>query len=339
MPLKIVRNDITKIEVDAIVNAANTSLKMGGGVCGAIFKTAGASELQKECNDIGYCETGKSVITSGYALSAKYIIHTPGPVWSGGNNNEDKLLYNSYFNSLNLAVEYNCKSIAFPLISTGIYGYPKEQAIEIAQKAIRDFLSKCEMIIYLVVFDKNSFAISKKRFLSIKQYIDDIYAGQHLIKRRSMKMEMEYLEAPSMINDSADLKVISKVPLSTPISNLNNVIKKIEETFSEMLIRLIDEKGMTDPEAYKKANIDRKHFSKIRSNKDYAPSKVTVIVFAIALELNLDETLDLLKKAGYTLSHSNKFDIIIEYFINEEIYDVFEINEALFVFDQMLLEV
>ena len=337
MPFRIVRNDITKMKVDAIVNAANTSLKMGGGVCGVIFNAAGASKLQEACDKIGSCKTGDAVITEGFALPVKYIIHTPGPKWHGGNSNEEEFLYNSYYNSLKVALDNNCESIAFPLISTGIYGFPKERAIPIAQKAIKDFLSEYEMEVFLVVFDKNSYEISKKRFLSIRQYIDDNYALNQLDFRYSSYTEEDCLTAPLMSEVSENLIEYSR--LSAPASGikLDDVIKKIEESFSEMLLRLIEEKGMTDPEAYRKANIDRKHFSKIRSNRDYAPSKVTAIAFAIALELSFDETLDLLRKAGYTLSHSNKFDIIIEYFINEEIYDVFEINEALFAFDQILL--
>lgn len=157
MAFKIVKNDITKMKVDAIVNAANTALKMGGGVCGAIFKAAGAHELQKECDRIGKCDTGKAVITKGFKLPARYIIHTAGPVWRGGNFNEAELLRSCYLNSLKLAKENNCISIAFPLISSGIYGYPKDQALKITTSAINDFLLENDMDVYLVLFDKASF--------------------------------------------------------------------------------------------------------------------------------------------------------------------------------------
>ena len=338
MPLKIIRNDITKMNTDAIVNAANNSLKKGGGVCGSIFDAAGKSKLKKACRKIGYCKTGQAVITEGYKLPAKYIIHTVGPVWSGGKNDEEALLYDCYISSLKLAIVNKCESIAFPLISTGVYGFPKDKAITIAQRAIKDFLSEHDMIVYLVVFDKNSYEISKKRLFAIKEYIDNNYALRHLDRKHSLKMELGNIKtAPSLCNNLSKAETLDCISAPSSMAQLEDVMTKIEETFSEMLIRLIDKKGLTDPEAYRKANIDRKHFSKIRSNKDYAPSKITAIAFAVALELNLDDTLDLLKKAGYTLSHSNKFDIIIEYFINEEIYDVFEINEALFAFDQMLL--
>jgi len=320
MPLKIVRHDITKMEVDVIVNAANTKLQMGGGVCGAIFKAAGAQELQQECDQIGYCPTGEAVITKGYNLPAKYIIHTPGPIWNGGTRGEARLLRQCYLNSLQMASQYQCRSIAFPLISSGIYGYPKDQALHIGISAISEFLLDHEMDVYLVIFDKKDFKLSEKLFAEIESYIDDHYVEERLLKESSRILEVE-----------------EKIFSSKTKRSLTDVMGQLDETFSQRLLRLIDEKGMSDVETYKKANIDRKLFSKIRSNPQYRPSKATAIAFAIALELNLDETLDLLGKAGYTLSNSYKFDVIIKYFIEEGNYNIHEINEALFAFDQTLL--
>lgn len=338
MPMEIIRSDITKMPVDAIVNAANIELKRGGGVCGAIFSAAGAGKLQEECDSIGRCDVGQAVITSGYKLLAKHIIHTVGPIWSGGNAGEAELLFNCYISSLTLAWEHECKTIAFPLISSGIYGYPKEQALQIASSAISEFLLKHEMLVYLVVYDEKAYLLSKKLFSKIEKYIDDNYGGEHLcIKSQS---NMVYNEAEPLENIH---EVYLPLDISSPINeqkekrSLEDVISQLDESFSQRLLRLIDEKGMTDVETYKRANIDRKLFSKVRSGKGYNPSKVTSIAFAIALRLNLDETFDLLNKAGYTLSHSNKFDVIIEYFIQEGNYNIYEINEALFDFDQALL--
>lgn len=332
MPLKIIRNDITQMPVDAIVNAANSALRMGGGVCGAIFAAAGADELQAECSRIGRCNVGEAVITGGYRLSAKYIIHTVGPIWRGGSSGEAELLHNAYTNSLRLALENKLESIAFPLISSGIYGYPKDQALQIAIAAIGEFLLQHDMMVYLVIFDKKSYVLSERLFSAIERYIDDNYVEEHHRGERRLKsFEAQQFETVQDASTS-----VIREPIKEKRS-LKDVIGELDESFSEMLLRLIDEKGMTDVETYKKANIDRKLFSKIRSGKGYHPSKVTAIAFAIALELNLDETRDLLGKAGYTLSHSYKFDVIIEYFITEGNYNVFEINEALFAFDQIML--
>ena len=341
MPLEIVRNDITKMPVDAIVNAANIALKMGGGVCGAIFSAAGADKLQAECDEIGKCSIGQAVITTGYALPVKHIIHTVGPIWQGGENNEAKLLANCYTNSLALAQQYKCESIALPLISSGIYGYPKDEALTIAISSIGEFLLKHEMMVYLVVYDKKSFVLSEKLFTSIEKYIDDHYVEEHYVEEHNFNQRsrgIEDYEYSQLVrqNDLEACEAYSE-PLSKAKRSLKDVISQLEESFSQRLLRLIDEKGMCDVEAYKKANIDRKLFSKIRSDKGYNPSKVTSIAFAIALELNLDETKDLLARAGYTLSRSNKFDVIIEYFIEEGNYNIFSINEALFAFNQVLL--
>jgi O-acetyl-ADP-ribose deacetylase len=347
MALYIQRNDITKIQVDAIVNAANSQLQKGGGVCGAIFSAAGVDKLQQACDKIGSCATGDSVITKGFDLPSKYIIHAVGPVWQGGNASERELLRNVYISSLNLAKENKCKSIAFPLIATGIYGFPKKDALDIARNSISDFLVGNDMTVYLIVFDKQSFVISKDIIDNIQEYIDDNYVDENLDRQRSRKMAypLTHQELKSderlEICQSISYNKIDEGDIAEDAEYLGNgledILARLDETFSQMLIRLIDEKGMSDPEVYKKANIDRKLFSKIRNKKDYNPSKATVLAFSVALRLGLDEALDLLKKAGYTLSHSNKFDVIIEYFIVKENYNIFEINEALFAFDQVIL--
>lgn len=329
MPLQIVRNDITKMKVDAIVNAANSSLLGGGGVDGAIHAVAGP-ELLEECKTLGGCKTGDAKITKAYRLPCKYVIHAVGPIWQGGQSREKELLESCYRTSLELAKSHECETIAFPLISSGIYGYPKEQALKVAMDVIRDFLFENEMQVYIVIFDKAAYHISEKLFADIAEYIDDNYVDAHTDYRRaSMRMNMPM--QPLAHYDVCESKSMAME------EDLDSKLKQMDESFAEMLLRKIDENGMTDTECYKKANIDRKLFSKIRSNPGYKPSKPTAIAFAIALELSLEETEDMLRKAGFALSNSNKFDIIIEYFISRGNYNIFEINEALFAFDQSLL--
>lgn len=346
MPFNIIRNDITNLEVDAIVNAANSKLHAGGGVCGAIFAAAGKEQLQKECNKIGYCGVGEAVITKGFNLKARHIIHTVGPIYGQNPANQESQLYSCYENSLNLAKKNRLNSIAFPIISSGIYRYPKNEAIKIATKAIKDFLATSEMDVFLVVYDQNSFQISKKLFHNVKSYIDERLIKPDL-RSRFYQLHSNCSEpADKFAKNSEDF--CKQEPLPPKSCNLNeyqaenfnislqDLLDKKSETFSEMLFRLIDKKGMSDVEVYKKANIDRKLFSKIRK-KDYTPQKTTVIALAISLKLNLDETKDLLAQAGYALSNWNKFDIIIQYFIENKNYDIFEINETLFAFKQQLL--
>lgn len=346
MPLYILRNDITAMEVDAVVNAANTALVQGGGVCGAIFRKAGAKELARECASIGGCKTGEAVITGAYALPAEYIIHTAGPVWQGGGSGEEELLYSSYASSLRLAAEKGCESIAFPLISSGIYGYPKKEALRIAKKAILDFLEEREMQVYLTIFDKEALEIGKSLEDSIRSYIDDRYVeiaersdrGRELNEELPFHEEAEpaFWKQPSPAGrrrkDEASFAEERRIG-----SSLDELISKVEEGFSQTLLRMIDERGLSDVQVYKKANIDRKHFSKIRSKKDYMPKKGTVLSLSIAMELSLEETRYLLSKAGYVLSHSSKSDIIVEYFIQNKNYDIFLINETLFSFEQQPL--
>ena len=332
MPLEIVRNDITKMTVDAIVNAANESLLGGGGVDGAIHYAAGPG-LLAECKTLGGCNTGKAKITGGYNLPAKYVIHTVGPIYEDGKHGEKALLESCYRESLALAKEHNCETVAFPLISSGVYGYPKDQALKVAIDVISDFLLENEMKVYIVIFDKAAYKISEKLFSDIAEYIDDNYVDEHTDYRRE-RMRMNAPMQASVGLFEADL---CECKAMSAEDDLDAKLRQIDESFSQMLLRKIDEKGMTDAECYKKANIDRKLFSKIRSDVHYKPSKPTAIAFAISLELTLSETEDMLKKAGFALSHSNKFDIIIEYFISRGNYNIFEINEALFAFDQSLL--
>ena len=353
MPFEIVRNDITKMRADAIVNAANNSLLGGGGVDGAIHRAAGP-QLLAECRGLGGCETGNAKITGAYRLPCRFVIHTVGPVWQGGGQNEAALLYSCYRRSMELACENGCESIAFPLISAGAYGYPKAEALAVATSAIRDFLLDHELWVYLVVYDRASFVLSSRLMANIQAFIDDGAIPpdfEETQKMRALRAEaLHGMAPPAAAQQSAAKK---KKRLLHPGAALTNAWKTIEEaepapgleayltqmdeSFRDMLLRKIDEQGITDAACYKRANIDRKLFNKIKNQKDYRPGKPTVLAFAVALRLPLEETREMLMKAGYSLSHSSRFDLIVEYFIRQGVYDIFEINQALFAFDQGLL--
>ena len=327
MPFYMIRGDITKLQVDAIVNAANNSLLGGGGVDGAIHRAAGP-KLLEECRTLGGCETGQAKLTGGYNLPAKYVIHTVGPIWGGGNRGERELLVSCYRNSLELASKEGCKTLAFPLISAGVYGYPKDQAVQVAVETIQSFLLTHDVSVTLVLFDRDAATVSKSLFTDISSYIDAQFIKEHADQgpERVCREFAFYRDAAKGMPMSAGVPGSQKEALS-----------HIDESFSQMLLRKIDAAGLTDAQCYKKANIDRKFFSKIRNDPHYRPSKPTALAFAIALELDLNETQELLRKAGFTLSHSQKLDIIVEYFILHGNYDIFQINQALFAFDQSLL--
>ena len=351
MPLQIVRNDITKMKVDAIVNTTNEDMIGYSGVDLAIHTLAG-EELDEECGRLYPLGLGQAVITGGYKLPCKYVIHTSGPVWRGGFQGESAILRSCYLECLKLAVQNKCKSVAFPLISAGVYQFPKDQVLKFAVQTITEFLFEHELTVYICVYDKASYSFSRKLFNDIKSFIDDDYVESH--------RETYYLGCDSdgwddedydenYDEDSAEdcdgecrmLPSCSVMPMSAPSDNgLDEFLLDMDKPFAEKLFALIDERGMTDVECYKKANIDKKTFSKIKCNpKTYKPSKQTAIAFAIALRLDLEQTQNLLASAGLTLSKSFTFDKIIIYFIQNGIYDIFEINEALFEFDQQLLGV
>ncbi len=338
MPFTIIREDITKLKVDAIVNAANTGLKMGGGVCGAIFKAAGPAELQAACDKIGPIKTGQAVITPGFGLPVKFVIHTAGPVYRQDEKEEsERLLRAAYTNSMKLALENDCQSVAFPLISSGIYGYPKDEALRVASTAIQDFIADHDLDVKLVVWGRAAFSAGRELFGAVKSYISEHYVKEHRGKHRDLldveKKELSVRSFPSQIGAEPCHESVSSAGMAAPF----DLDTRLDESFASMLLRMIDSKGMTDVEVYKRANLDRKLFSKIWSNENYMPSKRTAIALALALELTLEETDKFLKQAGFALSHAVKFDVIVEYFIISGSYDIFKINEILFEYDQPLL--
>ncbi|MGI6316836.1 MAG: macro domain-containing protein [Christensenellales bacterium] len=338
MPFTIIRQKITELKVDAVVNAANTGLRMGGGVCGAIFKAAGPAQLQAACDKLSPIETGEAVITPGFGLPAKFIIHTAGPVYSRQSPQEsEKLLRAAYTASLRLAAENNCNSIVFPLISSGIYGYPKDEAFRVASSAIRDFLADSDMHITLALLDKSAFAAGRDLLGEVESYIGTHYEAPVIKPRKPIDVKRQALFKAEERSALFDAPLSRQAHAPVGVASLDALVDNLDEPFSRMLLRLIDTKGMTDVEVYKRANLDRKLFSKIRTGKGYMPGKRTAIALAIALRLSLKETGSLLERAGYALSPAVKFDVIVEYFIAKGQYDIFAINEVLFQYDQPLL--
>ena len=326
MPFKIVRNNITLVKADAIVNTANPMPVVGGGTDSAIYDAAGREKLLEKRREIGEIKPGDARVTEAFALDAKYIIHTVGPMWIDGAHGEMDVLRNCYRNSLELAGELSCKSIAFPLISTGVYGFPKDEALQIALAEINWFLLKSDMLVILVVFDRKSFELSGKLLSGIEEYIDE--NGVDITRKQEYGSNSRFSRDEHVFHINSEIK---------PEKKLSDVLGEAGKSFQDKLFELIDASGMTDVEVYKKANIDRKVFSSIKCKKDYKPSKKTAVSFAIALKLDMAATKDLLGRAGFALSPSSRFDLIISYFVEKKIYDIYEINAALFEYDEQIL--
>ena len=384
MPFQIIRNDIARVKADVIVNTANPEPVIGRGTDSAIYAAAGEEKLLACRKEIGRIAPGQAAATPAFLLHARYILHTVGPVWVDGNRGEREILHACYTNCLSLAFELRAESIAFPLIATGIYGFPREEALSIALEEISRFLLTHEMQVILVVFDRDSFELSAKLIREIDEYIDDngvkaLRAAEYpflgteretdagtlsaLSERRetdtlrpetyrrqkrllaNSRLSESLPDAPSALSavrsteeepmyDSAPLPDLSPDFSDAPLDEL---LDHTGETFQQRLLHLIDESGMTNAEVYKKANIDRRVFSRMQSRKDYRPKKVTAVAFAIALRLDMDSMTDLLSRAEIALSPSSKFDLIISYFVSRRIYDIFEINAVLFKYGQPIL--
>ncbi len=367
MPFEIIQNDITRMRADAIVNTANPAPVIGGGTDYAIHSAAGPQLLQAR-QQVGAIDTGCCAVTPAYRLPADLVIHAVGPVWQGGENDEEALLRQCYDRALVLAADLGCRSVAFPLISTGTYGFPRDRALKIAISAFRDFLEDHDMRIWLVVWDRDSVKISETLYNSVAKYVDEHYVEQQTEEEYAMPSACYGAPAGSPSPPNADesqvcydirprKKRASFLPRPRPKqaaqaeqmhapayagagayeSSLSDLVRQTDAGFSETLLKLIDKSGKKDPEIYHRANLTKQHFSKIRSNPAYRPTKATALALCIALELDLEQTKDLIGRAGYALTNSSKFDVIVSYFISRGCYDLFEINAALFEFDQLTL--
>lgn len=337
MPFLMIRNDITKVEADAIVNPANRHLLQGSGTSRAIYQAAGEQELTAVCEAIGHCDLGRAVCTPAFGLPAKYIIHAVCPAWHEGFFGEAKQLAGAYYSALELAAEYHCESVAFPLLSSGNYGYPKEQAFRIAVDTITQYVMEHDLTVYLVLYDSDSLAVSRKLFASVEEYIDDHYVAQndesYRFSRRRRLEEEDNAALPMLDAVAAPPPKLAKAePMAA--RSLESLMNDLGESFTTRLLRLIDERGLKDSTVYKQSNISRQHFSKIRSNTNYNPNKKTVLAFAVGLRLSEDETIDLLKSAGYAFSDGSKRDWIVRYCLEHKTYNINQVNTLLFQYDQ-----
>ena len=317
MPFKIVRNDLTKMQVDAIVNTANEEPTYGAGTDKAVYEAAGVEELLEARRKIGYMEEGQAAITPGFHLPAKYIIHAISPFYWDGESKEEQKLRSCYRNSLTLAEQYGCKSIAFPLIATGSFGYPKEEGMRIALDEIITFLLSHDMLIYLVVFDTKATQLGFNLYPDLEMYIDHNYVCD--------KREEEYGDR---YFDLEHEKVSEYDGFRNDLG-IEERMAEMADSFQKQLLYLIEKKGFTNAEVYKKAIVTKQLFSKIKNDPNYHPDKATAMRLCVGAKLNLRETKDLLARAGYALSPCDKMDIIFSYFIEHHIYDMIEIDITL----------
>ena len=336
MPFLMIRNDITKVTADAIVNPANRNLLQGSGTSRAIYQAAGEQELTAACEAIGHCEPGKAVCTPAFGLPAKYIFHAVCPAWHGGFFGEAKQLAGAYHSALELVAEYHCESVAFPLLSSGNYGYPKEQAFRIAVDTITQYVMEHDLTVYLVLYDRHSLAVSRKLFASVEEYIDDHYVAQNDESYEFDRWRRESAERRRRLEEEAAPMLEAAAPPAAPMAarSLEHLMDNLGESFTTRLLRLIDERGLKDSTVYKQSNISRQHFSKIQCNRDYNPKKKTVLAFAVGLHLSEDETIDLLQSAGYAFSDGSKRDWIVRYCLEQKIYNINQVNTLLFEYDQ-----
>lgn len=346
MPFSIVRSDIARLDVDAVVNAANEGLLAGGGVCGAIFSAAGHKRLQAACCRIAPCPTGSAMVTRGFDLPARWIIHAVGPCWIDGRHGEERLLRRAYRSALDQAARLRVASVAFPLISAGIYGYPPSAAFDIACEEIRRFLSDHagtdvgDMRVVLAVYDRQAFAASLDSYGEVALRIEDAQGEKSFFSFDGAALAAESLDLNALSAPVAEPEYATASCRQTRAideEEIAELLDGLDASFSQMVLSLIDARGLTDVEVYKRANLSRQLFSKIRRDRGYKPTKATAVALAIALELSLDECDDLLERAGYSLSTSSKFDVIVRYFIERECYDIYKLNAMLFAFDQPLL--
>lgn len=359
MPFKIVRNDITKVKADAIVNTANPNPICASGTDLAIYETAGKKQLLAERQKIGKIARGDVAVTGAYQLQAKYIIHAVGPVWEDGKQHEFDILESCYRKSLQKAIELKCESIAFPLISTGVYGFPKDKALQIAVSVFSEFLTENEMQIILVVFDKKSFQLSGQIVGEIDSYIDANYVRESHNKEypvgnrgrvRSRHIPEEELYEQMLRSEDAeesyifdeesdaDVRLTEPYMLSADIS-LEDQLANMGASFHEKLFELIATAGVDNKDVWKNANLDRKHFSKIQCDENYHPKKKTVMALCISLHLDLEQSKDLMARADWAFSPSSKFDLIVQKAIIDKQYDIMQLNVTLFKYTNEILGV
>lgn len=353
MPFKIIRNDITKVRADVIVNTANPKPIYASGTDLAVYQAAGADDLLAERKKIGYIERGDIAVTDAYALNAKYIIHTVGPVWVDGKHREFEILESCYEKSLQKALELGCDSIAFPLISTGVYGFPKDKALQIAVSVFSKFLLENEMQIILVVFDKKSFQLSGQLVGEIDSFIDANYIRQkRKSEYRGRSFRRNIIEADSSYDselyeecrcysakEETEPDLLMSVPMPEKAMSLEEELENIGMSFHDKLFELIDKSGLDNKDVWKRANLDRKHFSKIQCDENYHPKKKTVMALCIALKLDLEEAKDLLARADWAFSPSSKVDLIVQKAIIDKQYDIYQLNLVLFQYTNEILGV
>lgn len=380
MPFQIVRNDITKMHVDAIVNTANPMPGYGAGIDSAVYEAAGKDKLLAKRHEIGAIDRGTSVITGGYNLPAKYIIHTVGTAWQGGKEGEEDIIRSCYRSVFKVASKNDISSLAIPLLASGSYGFPKGIALRIALSEIEAFMSGSDMDVYLMVFDEKAVSISSELYGDIDEYINDNYVDEknrveypdpygnnerairesesfagglasigavprflkaNKAEKKKKKGSNKKAESIEATFENEEEMLSSDMCLSAPIleeeRSLDDVVNNLDKTFMELVFSFADAKGLTDVEVQKKANLDRKAFSKLKCGTTKNPSKSTALALAVALELDLDDTKDLLSRAGLALSPCSKQDVIVQYFIEKEAYDIYEINVALFEHGEQLL--